>query len=86
MLRPIALQRHMARRPYDEAAIPQPPVRIDALDVRATVAHWMIEGLEPEECMESLGFRVGKATWDAVIEAATMRAEQLYISGDRRAA
>jgi hypothetical protein len=86
MLRPVVLQIKRGRRVHDEAALPQPPVRVDALDVKATVAHWMAAGMEPDDCMEALGFRVGRATWDTVIEAATMRAEQLYISGDRRVA
>lgn len=86
MLRPAVIQMKRSRPVHDEAAIPQQRVSVDAVDVKATVAHWMTEGMEPEDCMQALGFRVGKATWDAVIEAATMRAEQLYISGDRRVA
>jgi len=98
MLRPAVLQiqrmvegktpsrRRPAARPYDEASIPQRRASIDHLDIRATVACWIAEGLEPAECMEAMGFRVREATWCGVIAATTMRAEQMYISGDVRAA
>jgi len=55
------------------------PPRCDSLDTRSTVALWMLEGLEPWQCMQAMGYagREATDTWDSVLFAARMKAEEM---------